>query len=78
MREGTHSVEQRVNQDYHTTVDFLGANKYRQTAHSYNKDSSFGRSMYTCQGAAMRSYAPKIVQSRDKQWVNLHSMLKDG
>ena len=39
---------------------------------------SFGRAMYTSQGAGMRSYAPKTVHSRDRQWVSVHSMLGGG
>ena len=50
-------------------------NRQTATSSSYNR---LGRSMYTSQGASMRSYAPKTLITRDNDWVNIRSMLKSG
>ena len=63
---------------YEPTYDLLGASRQRMTAPTTSHGSGVGRAMYTSQGAGVRSYAPKTLQSREKQWVSLQSMGSSG
>ena len=73
---GTKSVD--PGSTYHLTTDLLAPSRHRQTAPASRGGKSFGQAMYTSQGASVRSYAPKVVGSRDQQWVSVPSMLRSG